>query len=104
MPVAEVIEQGGACILRKQVNSKKHRLHKPPGYALEESVIIEAEALGVTQVLLVERDTGRVLRAELRAFRDYGLRIERGGFAPQWVLPIERWSTGNAVQLQLLGA
>ena len=98
LAVAEVVDD----LLRKQVNSRKHKLRKPPGYAVEESVIEQAEALGVTRVELTERDTGRVLRAPLSAFRDKGIRIARGGFAPQLCLPIAKWSTGNAAQPAML--
>jgi hypothetical protein len=77
--------------LVKVVDSRLHRLRKPPAYALETSMITEAHERGVTEVEIRERDTGCVLTATLDAFERHGLRLTRGGFAPQVALPLSRW-------------
>ena len=91
LPVGRVEQRDGGKVLVKQVDSERHRLRKPPGYALECSTFDEARAAGVTVVEIHERDTGQTLTATIDAFERHGLRLTRGGFAPQIALPLSRW-------------
>jgi hypothetical protein len=97
-PVGRVEQRGGQRILTKNVDSHIHRLRAPAGYALEEQVISDAERAGVTLVEITERDTGRILRAPLSAFRLRGVRLQRGGFAAQRVLLLGDWTPSDKSQ------
>ena len=103
VPVGHIEDRGGCKVLAKEVDSKRHRLRRPEGYALEGSVVEEARERGVSEVEIRERDTGRTLRAALDAFDTHGLPIARAGFAPQVVLPLARWAVESEDQLPLLG-
>jgi len=100
-PVGRVEQRGALLVLTKSIDSRKHRLYRPSGYALEQSVITEAESLRVAQVEITERDTGRILTAPLSAFRIHGLRLRRGGFARQICLPLARWQVVPSTQQSL---
>ena len=102
LPVGEVVRENGMTLLRKRVDSRRHKLRRPEAYGLEVSLLAQAEALGVRQVELFESDTGRVLTASLSAFREHGVEIQRGGFAPQLALPLAWWSARDPRQQRLL--
>jgi len=101
-PVGHITERHGVKLLGKEANSRVHRLRRPEGYALETAVIGELRKRGVSLVEVHERDTGRTLRASIESFDAHGLRIARGGFAPQVVLPLARWSVEEKGQPALL--
>jgi len=101
-PVGHITERHGVKVLGKEANSRRHRLRRPEGYALETAVIGELRERGVSLVEVHERDTGRTLRASIESFDAHGLRIARGGFAPQVVLPLARWSVEEKGQPALL--
>jgi len=103
LPVGHIEDRGGCKVLAKEVDSKRHRLRRPEGYALEGSVVEEARERGVSEVEIRERDTGRTLRAALDAFDTHGLPIARAGFAPQVVLPLARWQVEDPRQAALFG-
>ena len=97
------MERGGVRIFRKDVDSRRHRLHSPPAYALEEATLSELAAARVEVVEVAETDTGRVLRAPLRSFAEQGLPVRRGGFEPQVALPLARWQVEEPGQRALFG-
>ncbi len=103
-PIGYIMERNGVNTFGKDVHSKRHRLRKPEGYALETAVIGELRQRGVSLVEVRERDTGETLRATLDAFDRHGVRIARGGFAPQVVLPMARWSAEPECQGRLFEA
>lgn len=103
-PVGHIVERGGVRFFVKQVDSRKHRLHSPPAYALEEATLQELTAARVQVVEVTETDTGRVLRAPLRAFAERGLPVHRGGFARQVALPLGCWTVEDPRQPALLEA
>jgi hypothetical protein len=57
----------------------------------------------VQVVEVTETDTGRVLRAPLRAFAECGVAVHRGGFDRQVALPLARWQVEEPGQVTLFG-
>jgi len=102
-PVGRIVERDGVRLFAKRVDSRLHRLLAPPAYALEEAVLRELAAARVQVVEVTEADTGRVLRAPVRAFAEQGLPVHRAGFDAQVALPLARWAVESEDQLPLLG-
>jgi len=103
LPVGHIVERDGVRLFRKQVDSRRHRLHSPPAYALEEGTLAKLAAARVQVIEVREMDTGRVLRAPLRAFAEQGLPVRRGGFEAQVALPLARWQVDDPRQGVLFG-
>jgi hypothetical protein len=93
-----VVERDGVRLFRKEVDSRRHRLHSPPAYALEEATLNELVGALVEVVEVRETDSGRVLRAPLRAFAERGVAVHRGGFDRQVALPLARWQVEDPRQ------
>ena len=90
--------------LCKQIDGSKHILHKPHGIAFDRDILDRAEAAGAGRVWIRDRETGDVYRAELAAFWQYGVKLNRG-FGDQVVLPMTFFRVqraGEPVQLSLL--
>jgi hypothetical protein len=101
--VGYIEERGGVRVFVKRADSRRHRLHSPPAYALEEAVLTELAGAGVVVVEVAEVDTGRLLRAPLRAFAEQGVPVHRGGFEAQVALPLARWQVADPRQVALFG-
>ncbi len=101
LPVGRIVQRGGQRVLVKTVDSRKHQLQRPPGYALEVQTLEQAARLGVSRVEIQEEDTGRSLSASIADFWEKGKPIQRGGFAPQRALPLAYWAINSPCQPQL---
>jgi hypothetical protein len=101
LAVGHIVERGGLRVFVKRVDSRCHRLHSPPAYALEERTLQQLATARVQVVEVAETDTGRVLRAPLRSFAEQGLPVHRGGFERQVALPLARWQVEDGRQGRL---
>jgi len=98
LPVGHIVERDGVRLFAKRVDSRRHRLLSPPAYAVSKGVLDRLTAVGAVAVEVTEMDTGRVLRAPLRAFAEEGVSIRRGGFEGQVALPLARWQVEDPRQ------
>ena len=87
-------------VLSKTVDSKKHMLRTPRGWAIQQSVLREAVALGATMVVVNAADTGITYKAPVDLVLRQGFVIDRAGFGIQVVLPIRYWETGSSAVFQ----
>lgn len=90
--VVAVIVDG---VLTKTIDASKHMLRFPPAIALSTVAVAEAERLGVTQIVVSDRESGKVYRATLADLHDFGWSFDRG-FGAQLALRLSRWTTDGA--------
>lgn len=86
-------------VFYKQVHASKHLLRKPEGWASDVCVLDQLEALGVEQMCLTDRESGKRFHATVNDFRLHGIPLDRG-FGPQLVLPLRFWRTTQPGQAQ----
>ncbi len=92
--------------LCKTVAGSRHFLRKPAGIAFDAAILAQAGALGAVRAWVLDRETGTTYRVALGAFKEHGVKLERG-CGPQVCLPFTFWQTtqpGADVQLSLLAA
>jgi len=91
--------------LRKRVRASVHMLRRPPGWAVDQSILEGAKADGAKLVEVTDTETRKVYVASLEAFDQHGLRFNRG-FGDQIALPLAHWrvESADARQLSLLEA
>jgi hypothetical protein len=89
--VASLLPSG---LLRRSVHASRHMLRKPPSWAIETSILKEAQARGCWGVALVDLDNGRRLYfAPLSLFwSSRAIRIRRGNFPEQLALRLDLWA------------
>ncbi len=93
----KVAELHGA-VLRKQVRGSSHLLHKPRrAWAIDATVLVDAEQRGATTVEVLDTETGTVYRAGIAKFHTCGFTVDRG-WGEQRGLALEHWSTGDTVR------
>jgi hypothetical protein len=89
--VVAVIVDGS---LTKLVDGSKHFLRNPPAIAIDAGAIAEAEALGVEQIAVTDRESGRTYRAALSEFYAHSWRFDRG-YGAQRAMRLTRWHTNG---------
>ncbi len=77
-------------ILHKNVDSSKHMLHKPPGWAWDKSVIDLAIQMGITRTVIHDKNKKTDYWANVDDFFYKGILINRG-YGDQFVLPLLYW-------------
>jgi hypothetical protein len=87
--VVAVIVDG---VLTKTVDASRHFLKHPPAIALDAHAIAEAEALGVSQIAVTDRESGRVYRSTIAELRAHGWEFDRG-YGAQIAMRLTRWAT-----------
>jgi hypothetical protein len=86
-----VAEVRGDCLF-KRAWSSRHMLRKPQGWAFDFDILDDADYLGATWVLIIDEETGIAYSAELGAFWEQGIFIDRG-YGEQLCLPLDQWAT-----------
>ncbi len=86
-----VAEVRGDCLI-KRAWSSSHMLRNPRGWAFDISVLDDAYFFGATWVLIIDEETGIAYSAELGAFWEQGIFIDRG-YGEQLCLPLDQWAT-----------
>jgi hypothetical protein len=81
-------------VLTKAVDGTRHFLKSPPAIALDAGAVAQAEAAGVEQIAVTDRETGKIYRATLSEFHRYGWRFNRG-YGEQVAMRVARWHTGG---------
>lgn len=84
--VAGVIVGG---VLTKTI-SKAHYLTNPPAIALDAGAVAQADAAHVTQIVITDRDSGKVYGASLSELYTHGWRFNRG-WGEQYAMRLSRW-------------
>lgn len=89
--------------LRKVVRGSVHQLRRPPGWAIDCSILEAARRDGAQTVEIHDIESRKVYTAPLDAFDTWGLRFNRG-FGDQVALPLAHWriEAQDARQLCLL--
>lgn len=89
--VGEIVEEpDGRRVLVKRGLRPKHKLKKPPGWALDRKHLEVAQQLGVSHIRLVMVD-GTTYETSLDNFVAYSFAVSRG-FGDQAALTLDRWS------------
>lgn len=88
-------------VFHKKVCASRHLLRKPEGWASDIFVLDQLEALGVEQIWLTDRESGKRYNATVGDFRRHGIPLDRG-FGPQLVLPLRFWRTTQPGQAQVV--
>lgn len=84
--------------LTKRVNTRKHQLRLPPGWACDAAHIEQLRRIGARGVRLID-EKGRVWTAPLARWQ--GLRTIDRGHDEQYVLPLNRWDVEDPTCLQM---
>ena len=79
-------------VLTKAVDGSRHFLKNPPAIAFYAGAVAEAERLGVTQIAVTDRETGKIYRATLDELYRFGWRFDRG-YGVQMAMRLTRWHT-----------
>jgi hypothetical protein len=87
--------------LTKHVDSRIHQLRKPPAWCIDAAHLDRLEALRAQGVRLLD-EQGTEWRTTVRAFRDYGIPLDRG-HGPQVALSLARWQRRDPRQPRLPG-
>jgi len=86
--------------LTKTVSGSLHFLRSPRAIALDAGAAQAAEAQGVTQIAVTDRETGEVYRATIGELRQHGWQFNRG-WGTQIAMRLERWQrAGDQVQIE----
>ena len=76
--------------LKKNVKKSKHMLQKPPAWCWDESIIRQAEDLGIKKTELHELEEDKKYVSSIRDFREKGFHVGRG-FGNQLGLTLSHW-------------
>lgn len=76
--------------LKKNVRKSKHMLQKPPAWCWDESIIRQAEDLGIKKTELHELEEDKKYIASISDFRNKGFYLRRG-FGNQLGLTLAHW-------------
>ena len=97
--VGYLVEDGSGKWLTKHVDTRKHQLRAPAGWASDVRILELCAAQQVDGLRLLD-EQGAVWQAPLRAFWTDGIAIDRG-HGEQLVLPLARWVYTPPGQLPL---
>lgn len=95
-----VVGQVEGRTFRKTVRGSKHRLRRPPAWALDVASLDEAEALGARFVEIHDVESDLLYRASIADIRQWGFVLDRG-HGLQIALRLEFWATKDPRQLSL---
>lgn len=87
-------------LLYKNVDSRRHKLMRPPAWAFDVAVITTAEQAEVNRIEVFATDTGRRYRVGMDKFLEKAIQLDRG-HNKQLALPMRYWSTGEGQQGEL---
>ena len=86
----------------KYVNGCKHKLRKPPAWAVTKSAIDQIRN-EVNIIIIHDNDDGKEWSVSMETFLDKSFTICRGGFEPQLALVLNYWRRhGEPVQEKFL--
>lgn len=77
-------------ILRKRVRASVHMLRRPPGWAIDRSILEAARRDGAVAIEVFDIETRKVFTAPINAFEKHGVHFNRG-FGDQVALPLQYW-------------
>lgn len=80
--------------LTKTIDGWPHMLHNPVAIAIDAGAVAQAERLGVTQIAVTDRTSGRVYSCMMRDFLAYSWRLDRG-CGLQAAMRISHWHTDD---------
>jgi hypothetical protein len=87
-------------VLSKSIDGSRHMLKRPPAIAFDEQALEIAESMGVTDIVVTDRETGIVYRATMGTLRQRGIKLDRG-FGKQVALIMGDWQTESQLPLAL---
>jgi hypothetical protein len=77
-------------VFLKHVDSSKHKLRKPSGWAIDENVLGYIKDDGVVEIMMVDYKNNITCRTSVDKFMEYGIHIDRG-YGSQIALPDRYW-------------
>lgn len=77
-------------VYRKEVQGSKHRLNRPPAWAIDCQDLKNAERLGATRIEIHDCETQIIYTSTVENFRAHALPVNRG-FGPQLALELKYW-------------
>jgi hypothetical protein len=80
--------------LFKNVSGDQHMLRNPKGWAWDTDILNTANQIGVTNVEISDRESGKTYKANIKDFWTHGIEFNRG-FGNQIVLCIQYWTIEN---------
>lgn len=80
--------------LRKHAKGSKHMLRRPHGWAWDKSILTQAEKARVTDVEIIDVESGIVYHSNLDAYGKYGVSLDHG-YGSQTCLPLEYWKISD---------
>ncbi|GBD22998.1 hypothetical protein HRbin29_00648 [bacterium HR29] len=100
--VGAIVWRDGRAVLRKQVDSRRHQLRRPPAWAIAEAhlELLEVEG-GPSALVELEDERQRRWTATVEDFRRHGFPVERSGFEPQVALALAHWGLIDPAARQL---
>lgn len=102
LPDGRVVGEVRGDELVKRVTGSKHMLQKPVAWAVDETILRQAESLGAKKVKITDVETNKTYTAPVSTLWERGIRLNRG-FGEQIALPIPSWLTDQSqCQLSLL--
>jgi len=89
-------------VFHKRVRGSVHMLRRPPGWAVDITVLADAEKHGAESVEIEDTETGKRYKVSVSLFWNRGIKIDRG-HGRQIALPLKYWSVeGQPAQMSLL--
>lgn len=85
-------------VLAKDIEGSKHFLKKPPAICFDEQALEIAESMGVTDIVVYDKETGTEYRATMGQMRAKGLPLDRG-YGKQVALLMGEWQTASQLPL-----
>lgn len=95
--VGRITADNGTLTLHKRVKPDAHQMTRPAGYCLAVEHLellrqLESE-LGLPCLVRLTSNDGTAWRASLEDFDRFGIARHFGGYEPQRLLPLDRWTT-----------
>lgn len=84
----------------KSVIGSKHRLRKPPAYAIDAEAFDAEISPNATEIVVIDKETGTEYHASVETFGRHSFRFNRG-FFDQYGLSLQYWRVKNNGDRQL---
>ncbi|MFC1967851.1 hypothetical protein ACFLVX_00460, partial [Chloroflexota bacterium] len=84
----------------KTVVGSRHRLRRPPAWALDAGAFDQEVRPNATEVIVIDKETGVEYHASVETFDQLKGELDRG-FGRQYFLTLNHWQTKNNVYRQL---
>ena len=87
-------------VFYKSVIGSKHRLRKPPAWAIDAEAFDAEIRPSATEIVVIDKETGTEFHASVEIFGRHSFRFNRG-FFDQYGLPLQYWRVKNNGDRQL---